>query len=67
MSSGGQYQIIIGSEVSNVYAELTRLTSLTGLTGDKSASSSESSKPEKKEDKNGFIKVLETVAGIFLQ
>lgn len=65
VSSGGQYQIIIGSEVSNVYAELTRLTGLTQLTGDKSAEPSESSKPEKKEDKNGFIKVLETVAGIF--
>ena len=68
VSSGGQYQIIIGSEVSNVYAELTRLTKLTGLTGltgDKSTQSSDNSKPEKKEDKNGFVKVLETVAGIF--
>ena len=57
VEKGGQYQVIIGSEVQNVYAELSKLTN------------SSEQNLEKRTDipkkENAFIRVLETVAGIF--
>lgn len=58
--SGGQYQVIIGSEVQNVYRELEKLTE--GKTTDASADKTDAKDGGKK---NGFSALLETVAGIF--
>ena len=57
VQSGGQYQVVIGADVPNVYNELVKLTGgASGETGDKSNS---------KDERNAFVKVLDTVAGIF--
>ncbi len=55
VSSGGQYQVVIGSEVGNVYSALLRLTD-----GDVSAKSDGG-----REKKGALSSVLETIAGIF--
>ncbi|MFL2101512.1 beta-glucoside-specific PTS transporter subunit IIABC [Desemzia sp. FAM 24101] len=56
VSKGGQYQVIIGSDVGSVYKEITNQTSLSG--------SSEGT--EKEEDNRGVAaKVIDTITGIF--
>ena len=56
MKKAGQYQIIIGNDVANVFAELNKLGNF----------SSESSKkaPEKQEKKNVFSMLMDTISGI---
>ncbi len=58
VQSGGQYQVIIGSEVQSVYGELVKLT------GDNVTQSADSVS-EKKDDRSTLSRVLDTVAGIF--
>ena len=58
VQSGGQYQVIIGSEVAGVYAELAKLTG-------GSTASEDSKTSDKKDDKNAFLRALDTLAGIF--
>lgn len=55
VSSGGQYQIIIGSDVGSVYKEIIGMTS---LENNKDTS-------EKKDDRKVLAKVIDTVSGIF--
>ena len=56
VSSGGQYQVVIGSDVPNVYRELKALVNFeVGETGGDS----------REDGKSGFVKVLETISGIF--
>lgn len=56
VSSGGQYQVVIGSSVPNVYRELNALGNF----------ESDSPEREKSDDgKSAFIRVLDTVSGIF--
>ncbi|NRY63250.1 beta-glucoside-specific PTS transporter subunit IIABC [Clostridium beijerinckii] len=54
VNKGGQYQVIIGSDVANVYAEINKIASF-----DNDSSS------EIKNDKGPVVKVLDTIAGIF--
>ncbi|RII32268.1 PTS beta-glucoside transporter subunit EIIBCA [Clostridium chromiireducens] len=54
VNKGGQYQVIIGSDVANVYAEINKIASF-----DNDSSS------EVKDDKGPVVKVLDTIAGIF--
>ncbi|WP_411682123.1 beta-glucoside-specific PTS transporter subunit IIABC [Clostridium thailandense] len=54
VNKGGQYQVIIGSDVANVYAEINKIASF-----DNDSSS------EIKDDKGPVVKVLDTIAGIF--
>ena len=56
MKKAGQYQIIIGNDVANVFAELNKLGNF----------SSESSKkaPEKQEKQNVFSMLMDTISGI---
>lgn len=54
VNKGGQYQIVIGSDVPNVYRELMALGSFSG-----------SEPPEEKDERNAFIRALDTIAGIF--
>lgn len=56
MKKAGQYQIIIGNDVANVFAELNKLGNF----------SSESSKkaPEKQEKQNVFSILMDTISGI---
>ena len=66
VQSGGQYQVIIGSEVSGVYAELTRLVDGSSTGGGRtSGSGSDKGKSDPSGEKNAFLKALDTVAGIF--
>ena len=55
VSSGGQYQVIIGSDVANVYKEIIEITSLDNSSSDNS----------KKDDRKTLAKVIDTVSGIF--
>ena len=56
VSKGGQYQVIIGSDVGSVYKEITNQTSLSGSSED----------TEKEEDNRGVAaKVIDTITGIF--
>ncbi|MFS0777024.1 beta-glucoside-specific PTS transporter subunit IIABC [Neobacillus sp. 3P2-tot-E-2] len=56
VNKGGQYQVIIGNEVSNVYKQLVKLGNL----------SDASSSDTKDEEKKGVVaKVLDTIAGCF--
>ena len=54
VSSGGQYQVIIGSDVGSVYKELMELVNLDGLVSS-----------DQKDDKKVIAKVIDTVSGIF--
>lgn len=54
VNKGGQYQVIIGSDVPNVYRELNALGNFEG----------EDSGGEK-DERNVFIRVLDTISGIF--
>lgn len=56
VSSGGQYQVVIGSDVPNVYRELKALVSFEG---------GETGGDSREDGKSGFVKVLETISGIF--
>ncbi len=53
VNKGGQYQVIIGSDVGNVYNEITAQTNLT-------------SDQETEEDDRGRVaKIIDTITGIF--
>lgn len=54
VNKGGQYQVIIGSDVANVYAEINKI-----------ASFDNDSSNDVKDDKGPVVKVLDTIAGIF--
>lgn len=54
VNKGGQYQVIIGSDVANVYSEINKISNF-----DNDSSS------EVKDDKGTVVKVLDTIAGIF--
>lgn len=56
VNQGGQYQVIIGSDVQSVYREIMEL----GNFDDKAAGAE-----APKEKKNPVVKVLDTIAGIF--
>lgn len=56
VSSGGQYQIIIGSDVGNAYKAIMNITNI-----EESSTSNDS----KKDNKKGFAKVIDTISGIF--
>lgn len=56
VNKGGQYQIVIGSDVGSVYKELLSLASFEAETGSTS---------ERREKKSPIIAVLDTIAGIF--
>lgn len=55
VNKGGQYQVVIGSDVQSVYREILELGSF----------DSGSNEQEKGEKKNPVVKVLDTIAGIF--
>lgn len=55
VNKGGQYQVVIGSDVQNVYREILQLGSFDG----------EKKSEEEGEKKGPIIKVLDTIAGIF--
>lgn len=55
VSSGGQFQVIIGSDVASVYKQLLELG-----TFDTNADAG-----SEEEEKKGIVKVLDTIAGIF--
>ena len=55
VNKGGQYQVVIGSDVPNVYRELTALGNFGG----------EDSSDNNEDDRNVFIRALDTIAGIF--
>lgn len=54
VSNGGQYQIIIGSDVGSVYKEIMELVDLDGATS-----------CDEKDNKKPLAKVIDTVSGIF--
>ena len=56
VSSGGQYQIIIGSDVASVYKEIMEITNLEDNSGSTS---------NKTDDRKTFAKVIDTISGIF--
>ena len=58
VQSGGQYQVVVGSEVQNVYNELV------AMTGGAGGGSSDKKKSDEKKEKNAFIRVLDVIAGI---
>lgn len=55
VNKGGQYQVVIGSDVANVYRPITELTNL---------SSEEGGAPQK-DDKKVIEKLIDTLSGIF--
>lgn len=57
VNSGGQFQIIIGSDVANVYRPLMDLGSFEGGIS--------TEQKDEKDDRNVIIKILDTIAGIF--
>ncbi|MDO4328038.1 MAG: beta-glucoside-specific PTS transporter subunit IIABC [Lachnospiraceae bacterium] len=57
VSKGGQYQVIIGSDVANVYRPLTEMCSLKESSG--------VSEQEKKDDRKLAEKLVDTLSGIF--
>lgn len=52
VSSAGQFQIIIGSDVANVYKELVKIGNI-------------DANPKKENKKKGIISIFETISGIF--
>lgn len=56
VNQGGQYQVVIGSDVQSVYREIMELGSFDGKA---------STQEEPKEKKNPVVRVLDTIAGIF--
>ena len=56
VSSGGQYQVIIGSDVANVYKEIMELTNLDNNGGQVE---------NKTDDRKTLAKVIDTISGIF--
>lgn len=60
--NGGQYQVVIGSEVQNVYAELNRMV---GDTAGVRSTKSSSDNTKSDNSQNGFSRLLGTIAGIF--
>jgi PTS system beta-glucosides-specific IIC component len=54
VNKGGQYQVIIGSDVANVYSEINKFGNFDN-----------DSKSESSDDKGPVVKVLDTIAGIF--
>lgn len=55
VSNGGQYQVIIGSDVGNVFKEIMAMTKLdSGNQGG-----------EEKDDRKVFAKVIDTISGVF--
>lgn len=54
VNKGGQYQVVIGSDVQNVYREILQLGSF-----------EDSNSGEEQEKKGPIVKVLDTIAGIF--
>ena len=55
VNKGGQFQVVIGSDVPNVYRELNMLGNFEGAGGEKNEN----------DDRSTLSKVLDTVAGIF--
>lgn len=55
VNKGGQYQVVIGSDVANVYRPITELTNI----------SSEEGGAPKKDDKKVIEKLIDTLSGIF--
>lgn len=55
VNKGGQFQVVIGSDVPNVYRELNMLGNFEGAGGEKNEN----------DDRSALSKVLDTVAGIF--
>lgn len=55
VNKGGQYQVVIGSDVANVYRPITELTNI----------SSEEEGTPKKDDKKVIEKLIDTLSGIF--
>ena len=55
VSKGGQFQVVIGSDVPNVYRELNMMGNFEGEAGDKNEN----------DDRSALSKVLDTIAGIF--
>lgn len=55
VNKGGQFQVIIGSDVPNVYREMNMLGNFEGS----------GSEEDKHDDRSAFSKVLDTIAGIF--
>ena len=53
--AGGQYQVVIGSDVPNVYNELNKIGGF-----DKGGGIA-----DKKDERSGFVRALDTLAGIF--
>jgi PTS system beta-glucosides-specific IIC component len=54
VNKGGQYQVIIGSDVANVYKEINELANFDNNTSDSEA-----------DNKGPVVKVLDTISGIF--
>lgn len=54
VNKGGQYQVVIGSDVQSVYREILQLGSFEG-----------NNSSEEQENKGPIVKVLDTIAGIF--
>ncbi len=57
VQSGGQYQVIIGAEVKNVYTALSSMADPGG--------GAPGGGEEKKDERNAFVRLLDTIAGIF--
>lgn len=55
VNKGGQYQIIIGSDVGNVYKEITKQTNI----------SNEGEETKEEDKRSTFAKVIDTITGIF--
>ncbi|MCE4048121.1 MULTISPECIES: beta-glucoside-specific PTS transporter subunit IIABC [Bacillaceae] len=55
VNKGGQYQVIIGSDVGNVYKEITKQTNI----------SNEGEEAKGEDKRSTFAKVIDTITGIF--
>lgn len=55
VNKGGQFQVVIGSDVPNVYRELNMMGNFGGAAGEKN----------EHDDRNVLSKILDTIAGIF--
>ncbi|MGG7212522.1 beta-glucoside-specific PTS transporter subunit IIABC [Clostridium nigeriense] len=55
VDKGGQYQVIIGNDVNNVYKEVTKISNLEG----------KESSTEEVDDRKTVAKVIDTITGIF--
>lgn len=55
VNKGGQYQVIIGSDVGNVYKEITKQTNI----------SNEGEEAKEEDKRSTFAKVIDTITGIF--